>query len=398
MLTHMSTDMADGADDQTITYSRRRMLATIGGSVTVGGLIAGALGSGGVSSIETWDELASLTDADGDYRLEHDLDDSVDGYDSHVDDPPDGWEPIDGFTGYLDGNGRTIADLVIDRPSETPVGLFGYLDDAIIEDLAFLDATIFGGDSTGVVCGDANSSSLSAIGVFDATVEGDDRVGGVVGSSSGLSLTKAAVSGTVRGDLYAGGLVGYASGVITDGYALSTVESDDTAGGLAGFSSADIARGYAGGSVVGDAEAGGLIGEHFGLASIEDAYWDIGMTGQVEAVGNDSVGSSVIGHGSVGDSEPAIEMLGRLPLPEADGGDETMPALDFDEVWAAVIEDEPIGPTPTADGYPVLQGLDATIQLDAQGIGTNPNAGALISIEAGGSVSVSNVTVGDDGG
>ena len=82
------------------------------------------------------------------------------------------WEPIgtlaNPFTGTLDGNGYKISNLVINRPTEDNVGLFGVINTAkskhapgdnsvlanpIIKHINFVDAAVDGRDNVGVLAG-----------------------------------------------------------------------------------------------------------------------------------------------------------------------------------------------------------------------------------------------------
>ena len=60
--------------------------------------------------------------------------------------PEEGWEPINGFTGSLDGNGFAVSGFWINRPSTDKVGLFGSISGGTIKRLGLLMA-----DGKGVV-------------------------------------------------------------------------------------------------------------------------------------------------------------------------------------------------------------------------------------------------------
>ncbi|ELZ11126.1 GLUG domain-containing protein [Halovivax asiaticus JCM 14624] len=176
-----------------------------------------------------------------------------------------GFDPVGAttkFSGTFDGDGHVVDGLVIDRPDSEHVGLFGVL-----------------------------SGSLSNARVRDATVTGDRGVGTLVGYLTG-SVDESAASGTVSGTDDAGGLVGQtqSGAAITDSHAATTVTGESTVGGLVGslVDLATVEGSFATGEVSGDI-GGGLVGSAGGWATVTDAYWNVGTTGQPTS-GGDAVG------------------------------------------------------------------------------------------------------------
>lgn len=330
------------------SLTRRATLTTLGGAGV--GLLAGfgVSASSGSTEIADWDGLASLDGGSGEYELVATLDQDTAGYGAQVDTPAGGWDPIDNFDGTLDGQGHAINDLEIDRPGENRVGLFGDGMDGDIHDLA----------------------------ITEATITGQERVGVVAGFNNG-QIKRVLASGTVTtGDRYGGGLVGDNGALMEDVASFVEVTGGEYLGGLTGENyGGTIRRSYAAGPVDGDSNLGGLVGMDVG--TLDGVYWDIGVTGQDEAVGFPGDPTSGIqGYGTVGDDDPIEEMQGTDPLPTADDGDGTMDQLDFDTTWVAVIEDEAINPVPLSDGYPILTSVDTETQLEAQGVDwDNPSGG-----------------------
>ncbi|MBI9031932.1 choice-of-anchor D domain-containing protein, partial [bacterium] len=164
------------------------------------------------------------------------------------------------FTGSYDGQGHTISNLYINRPSTSNVGLFGY----------------------------TQSASISNLGIVDAEIIGDDYVGGLVGSASSSSTISnsyaiGAVSGTSD---YVGGLVGYASSsTISNSYATGAVSGSSNVGGLVGRAySSTISKTYATGAVSGSSSVGGLVGYRSG-GSVNNSFWDTETSGQTSSAG-----------------------------------------------------------------------------------------------------------------
>ena len=110
-----------------------------------------------------------------------------------------GWSPIDGFKGSLDGNGKKIYNLFINRPAEDKVGLFSSFDlqnnaateKVHIKDLVLENVNVSGNNYVGAVVGyvhtyyDTNRNSdgqelFSGIAV-SGKISGAKLIGGIAG-------------------------------------------------------------------------------------------------------------------------------------------------------------------------------------------------------------------------
>ena len=246
------------------------------------------------------------------------------------------------FTGEFDGKGFTISNLFIGRPTESYVGLFGYIDGATVKNVSLTTCDITGKSYTGAligrVAGAAVISDCCSAGTVDGvsgvggligetystatitdcssscTVVGtDNNVGGLVGDTGDVeSLLRCYATGNVSGTSdYVGGLLGYASDGTIDKcyasgdvvgsadyvgglvgscgayaancYAVGDVTVDDYVGGLFGEVSGDTDNCYSAGAVAGDDDVGGLIGENNG--SVTDCFWDTETSGQATSDG-----------------------------------------------------------------------------------------------------------------
>ncbi len=165
------------------------------------------------------------------------------------------------FWGTFDGQNHTISNLVINRPSENYVGLFG--------------------QSNGI----DSPSSISNVGLVNPIVTGNTNVGALVGYNTGIISNSYASGGTVTGTSYVGGLVGYnyatsagaiSIGSISNSYVSGgTVSGNSSIGGLAGFNDigGSIDSSHASGTKVisaatdTSANAGGLVGNNSGAIS-----------------------------------------------------------------------------------------------------------------------------------
>jgi hypothetical protein len=122
------------------------------------------------------------------------------------------------FRGYFDGNGYTISNLWISRPSEHDVGLFGWTKDADISNVVFNNCTISGGYGIGTVIGTMENGDTDYITVTVGDVYGGDDIGGFVGNpTNSAEITYCSFSGNVtnNSDSTIGGFAGRVEGGTT---------------------------------------------------------------------------------------------------------------------------------------------------------------------------------------
>ena len=133
------------------------------------------------------------------------------------------------FEGKFDGNAHTISNLMINRPNEDNVGLFGYVggensnNPTTIVGLNIKNINVKGNNNVGGIAGYANSYTT----INEVTVSGNikgtsDYVGGVIGSSQSYTkVTSVIVNANVEGNNYVGGLAGSGisiySGIVESG-------------------------------------------------------------------------------------------------------------------------------------------------------------------------------------
>ncbi|MGU3494386.1 MBG domain-containing protein [Xanthobacteraceae bacterium A53D] len=186
------------------------------------------------------------------------------------------------FTGIFDGDGHTISGLIINRPSESNMGLFGVTGGATLRNVSLIGGSVAGaayvGSLVGRALGTTNISNASATG---SVVGAGASVGGLVGSLAidGV-LTGSYATGAVENNFAAagntGGLVGQNFGSITNSYATGAVSSRAAnTGGLVGANIGSIRNAYATGSVTSTNAAvsiGGLVGTATSISTITNAY------------------------------------------------------------------------------------------------------------------------------
>lgn len=196
---------------------------------------------------------------DGIYQLTNDIDAGI----TIQWDEGRGFQPIGSsvnpFNGVFDGAGKKIRRLFICRPSQSYVGLFGYV---------------------------GSSGQIMNVGIEEAYIMGDQYVGILVGCNLG-SITNSYAQGYVCGDFIVGVLVGYNGGGISQSFAQGDVKGAYTVGGLIGMnvSTGYIAECYSSTRVMGAMWIGGLLARNQG--SVDRCYWDTEASGQTTSAGGE---------------------------------------------------------------------------------------------------------------
>ena len=244
--------------------------------------------------IRDWYDLDAIrNNLFGSHTLMNDLDSTTPGYEELVSQTANqgkGWQPIGtwslaAFTGSFDGQGHEIRDLFINRPNESPVGLFGYTgEEGVIKDINIVDVTVAGYYYVGGLVGFNNGivTNSYSTGNVSGTV---GMVGGLVGKNTDTvsnSYSTAGVSGVVN----AGGLVGDNwRGTVSNSYSIGNVIGSSCVGGLVAYSNnGTITNSYSTGSVTGYEDVGGMVGRNYeGTAS--NSFWNTETSGQTTSDG-----------------------------------------------------------------------------------------------------------------
>lgn len=180
------------------------------------------------------------------FRLENDID---------LENEP--WTPIGKsdktFNGIFDGNGHTISNLMIDTPSKSDIGFFGFTQQGEIKNLNFHNATVKGYLDVGVVAGTPYTSKYSNITLTGTIqVEGFSYVGGMFGKNAYANLTDLTINADensyvkansvengINYRTYIGGIVGFmGEGNITVSNVVSNIDVTGTTcdiGGVTGI-------------------------------------------------------------------------------------------------------------------------------------------------------------------
>ena len=227
------------------------------------------------TSIKTVEELKAVwSDPDiiGYYRLEADLDLKGDGVRMTKD-----------FGGLFDGNGHTISNLVLKLPSTDDVGLFAFLRNATVKNLAIRGGYIEGRDRVGGLVGRVKGGTVIENCTTDLEVVANGFEGGgfvgVIDSTGSCRLTRCRALGPVTGYYYderVGGLIGRSD------YAIM-IDSCYASGAVTGYGT--LAR------------VGGLIGWRTGgTATIRNSYSISRLQGNYRTQATESTEDDIVGN------------------------------------------------------------------------------------------------------
>jgi hypothetical protein len=271
------------------------------------------------------------------------------------------------FSGKFDGNGFTINNLKLDLSSYYYLGLFGYTNGAVIENLGVVNIDVIGFMYVGGLMGIQQSDSIigncyitgSVSGTYNyvgglvgtkydsiisksssmASVTGNSILGGLVGQQHRSTINNSYYAGEVNGSYWLGGLVGVSeSSYITNSYNTGNVSGLGThIGGLVGgHYSTPTLNSFSTGSVSGSESVGGLFG-YQGGSTIINSYWNIETSGH-----NTSAG---------GEGRTTAEMTYPYAV-------NTYVDWDFDEIWAADAY------YTINAGYPYLREMPVSVEED----------------------------------
>lgn len=187
--------------------------------------------------------------------------------------PDQGWQPVGTssapFKGILDGNGKTISGLWINRSNTSYVGLFGYCKDATIKNLTIKDAEINGKTCVGVISGyDYNYNKKGGVSncILSGKVNGVENVGGCTGYTYCGFFNGISSSVDIIGGDYTGGIAGgieNSSSTFSNCFVNSTISGINKIGGILGGEYSGYCEisncGYVG-SISGTSNVGGICG------------------------------------------------------------------------------------------------------------------------------------------
>ena len=175
------------------------------------------------------------------------------------------------FAGTFDGDNHTISDLNVTISASggtTYLGLFGYVNDATIQNLT-VSGDVLGGRVVGGVVGYASGNTTIANVCNYCNISGDSYLGGIAGyvATNSGTITNASNHAEVIGSgYYIGGIAGYLSNnTVTNAYNSNSVLGVESVGGIVGYmSSSTVVNVYNRGEVMGSNNyVGGVVGQLF---------------------------------------------------------------------------------------------------------------------------------------
>ncbi len=131
--------------------------------------------------------------------------------------PSMGWNPVGTssapFKGVLDGNGKTISGLRINRPNADNIALFAVGNSATIKNLTLKNVSIEGKDNVGALVGSGSSTIDNCI--ISGSVKGNKNVGGCAGDGN-HSITGVVSYTEINGCERSGGIIGNSGTSLSD--------------------------------------------------------------------------------------------------------------------------------------------------------------------------------------
>ena len=203
-----------------------------------------------------------------------------------------GWEPIgtssSPFTGSLEGQGYAISGLIINRPEQNFLGLFGYVNEAKISDLILDSFEVTGNRFIGALAGEITGGGIDNIGIMNSYLDAEGEVGGLAASviESSTIRTSYFQEGVIIG-LHVGGLVmSLENSIIEDSYTATTIESTEQAGGIANEinSGSTITSSYSVSRIIPEDERAGFIYTRDTGSTVNYGYWNTQSSGQSQGI------------------------------------------------------------------------------------------------------------------
>lgn len=269
-------------------------------------------------------------------------------------DPLQGWQPINSFSGELDGNGKTISGLWINRPNDDDIGFFKQISTATVKNLNLVTSFIKGKNRVGILAGKAQYANITncvisgilngetniggCVGFCEAgnsiegvvcsiSIEAKENIGGIIGkiyinnSSNSIISACKLIDGKISGSNNIGGICGdtewYSNSrghiEMYDSFVSANIKGNNNVGGICGKWSGPIIRSSFCGKIIASSYVGGICGYGSGGGSdIEKCY----ALGEITASGNNIGG---IG-GYVGQSITSCYFNGHVEGGENIGG------------------------------------------------------------------------------
>lgn len=237
------------------------------------------------------------------------------------------------FNGNFNGNGHSFTNMVINKPDDNNVAIFGVVGyDGIISNLHLGEGcSVVGAEAVGSFVSLLTGTIRGCTTMPDVTVSGSREVGGIVGRCVGTIDRCVNQASVTAGGSLAGGIAGSAysapdsEGIMSNNLNLGSVEANTSAGGIVGYymGATFINNYYAGNCVVGGIGGSDRAGQAMLGYSIK------GVDGVlVELVEETSVGVAYNAAVYAGNEQQVVLRLSRKP----DGG-QSAPSILADDTY-----------------------------------------------------------------
>ncbi len=210
---------------------------------------------------------------------------------------PIGWGSLSEsfpFSGDYNGQGHTITNLYINRPTMDSVALFGLLITGTIEDLGLIDVNVTGSWGIAGLVGEMDTNSI---------------------------VNNCFVTGEIIGEAIVGGITSYNfESEINNSYFIGNLESLEAIGGIAGYNdNATITNSYAIASFENVDYAGLLVGLN-DSSSIHNSFWNSELTPDLPGIADDTNGD-------------IVNSLGKTTEEMKTESTFTVAGWDFTDIW-----------------------------------------------------------------
>lgn len=160
--------------------------------------------------------------------------------------PKNGWAPIPGFSGNLDGQNHIIKTY-INRPTKDNVALFASVSNASISNMNLI-VDITGCNYVGALVGSMGQSSVINNCHIEGILSGKENIGGLIGSASpgfySGSINSCSVNADIEGTDYVGGITGKSTSIITGCSFNGKLQGANYCGGIIGYGGINEYRNY----------------------------------------------------------------------------------------------------------------------------------------------------------
>lgn len=151
----------------------------------------------------------------------------------------------DRFHGVFDGNGHTIKNIVMNKPTDWDLSIFGVVDGATIKKIIVNNCQVTGSGRMGVLTGLTCRTTIDQVAVVNSScIASGPHAGGITGPLVNSTITNCYTqSCTLKSGDSAGGISsafeGGAASLIQNCYSTSTVETTYNSAGILGNSNND---------------------------------------------------------------------------------------------------------------------------------------------------------------